>query len=216
MVPVVVEILPALQVGEVLDPLVLPHPELRGGELDVVDQEDLALTAGREIRHDGAGGQHVEAAADHRLEQLEAGGELDRLELDALASRSAVVDAGPDLAVHRRRVQVAQLDLGLGLARRLARPTVASDAAVPAAASGPERGADAWFTSVRVQLAVRPAVVSSMSSAPRQRSVSHRQTLPRLGCVFLPSPGRGHARAARRTVAARAARSRAGIRTGRR
>jgi hypothetical protein len=104
----------ALQVGDRLD-RVVAHPELRGRVLDVVEQEHLALAARREVGDDGAGRQHVEAAADHRLEQLEAGGELDQLEVEAALGPRARLLAEPDLAVDRRRVQVADAQLGARL-----------------------------------------------------------------------------------------------------
>ena len=74
----------ALQVRERLDALVGAHPELRGRDFDVVDQEYLALSARREVRQHRAGRQHVEAAADHGLEDLEAGVELAQFEIEAL------------------------------------------------------------------------------------------------------------------------------------
>ena len=76
MVPAVVAICLPLRSAKRLDALILAHPELRGRELDVVDEEHLALAARREVGDDGAGREHVEAAADHGLEQLEAGREL--------------------------------------------------------------------------------------------------------------------------------------------
>jgi hypothetical protein len=46
------------------------------------------------------------------------GHELDRFEFDSLSAEAAVLDAGPDLTVHRRRMQVPQLDLGFRLRDR--------------------------------------------------------------------------------------------------
>ena len=75
--------------------------------------------------------EHVDAAADHRLEELEPGRELHEIELDARASRSATVDAEPDLAVDRERVQVADLHLRARLRdrRRAERRGTPTDAA---------------------------------------------------------------------------------------
>ena len=115
----------ALQVGERLD-RVVAHPELRGRVLDVVEQEDLALAARREVGEHRAGRQHVEAAADHGLEELEAGRELAQLEIEALLGPGARLLAEPDLAVDRRRVQVADAQLGRACAKAAARSRRAS------------------------------------------------------------------------------------------
>ena len=104
----------ALEVGDRLDRIVA-DPELRGRVLDVVEQEDAALAARREVGDDGAGREDVEAAADHRLEQLEAGRELDQLEVEAALRPRARLLAEPDLAVDRGRVQVADAQLGARL-----------------------------------------------------------------------------------------------------
>jgi hypothetical protein len=104
----------ALQVGDRLDRIVA-HPELRGRVLDVVQQEDAALAARREVGDDGAGRQDVEAAADHRLEQLEAGRELDQLHVQPALGPGARLLAEPDLAVDRGRVEVADAQLGARL-----------------------------------------------------------------------------------------------------
>ena len=117
----------ALQVGDRLD-RVVADPELRGRVLDVVEQEDAALAARREVGDDGAGREDVEAAADHRLEQLEAGRELDQLHVEAALGPRARLLAEPDLAVDGGRVQVADAQLGARLGERWpAKP--ASDAA---------------------------------------------------------------------------------------
>ncbi len=120
----------ALEVGEAVDALVPAHPQLRGRELDVVHEEHLPLPAGGEVRDDGAGDQHLDAAADHRLEQLEAGGELHEIELDVVLPERAPVDAEPDLAVHGERMQVADLHLraGLGDGRRAEHADARADA----------------------------------------------------------------------------------------
>jgi len=102
------------------------HPQLRGREFDVVDEEHLALAARREIRDHRARHQHLDAAADHRLEELEARGELHEVELDVVLREIAAVDSGPDLAVDRQRVQVA--DLHLRAALRDGRHTEHADA----------------------------------------------------------------------------------------
>ena len=78
----------ALQVLERLDALVGAHPELRGRDLDVVDQKHLALSARGEIREHGAGREHVEAAADQGLEDFEAGVELAQFQIEALLCRT--------------------------------------------------------------------------------------------------------------------------------
>ncbi len=98
--------------------LVGAHPELRGRNLDVVDEEHLALAAGREVRKHGAGGEHVEAAANQRLEDFEAGVELAQLKVEPLLLEGAAVHAGPDLAVDRDGVEIADTHLGLGLRDR--------------------------------------------------------------------------------------------------
>src|SRR6516164_11658046 len=108
----------ALEVGERLDALVGMHPELRGRDLDIVDQKHLALAARGEIRKHGAGGEHIKAAADQRLEKLEAGVELAQLELESLAVERAPVHAGPDLTIDGERVQIADADLRPGLRER--------------------------------------------------------------------------------------------------
>jgi hypothetical protein len=43
--------------------------------------------------------------ADHRLEELEPGGELHQVELDAFLREAAAIDARPDLAVDGERVR---------------------------------------------------------------------------------------------------------------
>jgi len=96
-------------------PVVVANPELRGRVLDVVEQEDAALAARRKVGDDGAGREDVEAAADHRLEQLEAGRELDQLHVEAALRPRARLLAEPDLAVDRGRVQVADAQLGARL-----------------------------------------------------------------------------------------------------
>ena len=105
----------ALQVLERLDALVGAHPELRGSDLDVVDQEHLALSARREVREYGTGRQHVEATADQGLEDFKPGIELAQFEIEALLLEGAAVHAGPDLSVNRDRVQIADANFGLGL-----------------------------------------------------------------------------------------------------
>ena len=105
----------AFQILERLDALIGAHPELRGRHFDVVDQEHLALSARRKVRQHRAGRQHVEAAADQRLENLEAGVELAQFEIEALLVEDAAVHAGPDLAVDGDRMQIADADFGLGL-----------------------------------------------------------------------------------------------------
>ena len=59
--------------------------------------------------------EHVEAAADHGLEELEAGLELLELRLEAVLVEGAEMIGEPHLAVDGQRVQVADADLGLGL-----------------------------------------------------------------------------------------------------
>ena len=78
----------ALEIVERLDALVGAHPELRGRHLDVVDQKYLALSAGREVRQHRTGRQHVEAAADQRLKDFEAGVELAQFQIEALLVES--------------------------------------------------------------------------------------------------------------------------------
>ena len=104
----------ALEVADRLDGIVA-DPELCGGVLDVVEQEDAALAARREVGDDGAGRKDVEAAADHGLEELEAGRELDQLQIEPAFAPRARLLAEPDLAIDGRRVQVADPQLGARL-----------------------------------------------------------------------------------------------------
>ena len=130
----------ALQVGDGLD-RVVAHPELRRRVLDVVDEEDLALPARREVGDDGAGREHVEAAADHGLEKLEAGRELGQLELEAALGPRTRLLADPDLAVDGGRVQVADAQLRLGL--REDRAGEAGERGGGGGGAGPEEGSAA-------------------------------------------------------------------------
>ena len=107
-----------LEIGERFDALVAMHPELRGRDFDIIDQEHLALAARREIRQHGAGREHVQAAADQCLEDFEAGVELAQLKLDAVLVEEALVYSRPDLAVDGNRVKVADTDFGLCLCQR--------------------------------------------------------------------------------------------------
>ena len=105
----------ALQVLEGFDALIGADPELGGRHLDVVDQEDLALSARRKIRKHGPGGQHVEAAADQGLKDLEPGVELAQFQLESLLVEDAAVHSGPDLTVDRHRMQIAHANFRLCL-----------------------------------------------------------------------------------------------------
>ena len=67
------------------------------------------------VRQHGAGRQHVEAASDQGLEYLKAGIELTQFEVEPLFVKKPAVHPGPDLAVDRDRMQIADADLGLGL-----------------------------------------------------------------------------------------------------
>jgi hypothetical protein len=92
------------QVGEGLDALVLADPQVRRREFDVVGEEHLALAACGEIGDHRAGREHVDAAADHRLEQFESRRELDEIGLDAVRGKRAAIHAEPDLSVDGQRV----------------------------------------------------------------------------------------------------------------
>ena len=103
----------ALEIGKGLD--LVAHPQLRGGELDRVGEEHLALTARREVGDDRARREHVEAAADHGLEQLQSGLEQLEFGLEPVLVEGAEMVGEPHLAIDGQRVQVADADLGLGL-----------------------------------------------------------------------------------------------------
>ena len=91
----------------VLMPGIRVDPELGGAELLVVDQERLALAAGREIGDHRPRGHQIEAAARECLVGLETRDELDRLDREALLLERAQLIRGPQMAVGREAVQVA-------------------------------------------------------------------------------------------------------------
>ena len=113
-----------LQVREALDALVLADPELGGRELDIVDEEHLALAACGKVGKHGASREHVEAAADHGLEKLEPGVELTQLEVESLLCEALPLHPDPDLTVDRKRVEIADPHLPGALAKARKRRAV--------------------------------------------------------------------------------------------
>src|SRR5699024_6816787 len=84
-------------------------PELRCGVLNIVDQERLPSSTSREIGYNSACGQHIDAAANHRLKQLKPGCELDKVHVQALIFPCPHMVAQPDLAIDRKGMQITDL-----------------------------------------------------------------------------------------------------------
>ena len=86
-------------------------PDLPSCVFEIVDQEDFALSARREVRQNAARRQHVQAAPDQCLEQLHPGCKFMRLDLKARAFPTLEMIGQPHMRINAQNVQVADFDV---------------------------------------------------------------------------------------------------------
>src|SRR6185503_19855778 len=100
-----------LQILDARDALIGMHPDLPGRVLEIVDQEHLALATRGKVGEHAAGREHVEASADERLEELDAGRKLARLDIQPRLLPGAEVLREPQLRVYRKHHEIADAHL---------------------------------------------------------------------------------------------------------
>jgi hypothetical protein len=84
------------------------YPELRGGNLDIVDQERAASAKCQVVRDHAACRDHVNLTDRQRLEDFRPGIELRQLEVDPIPLERAAIETGPYLPVDGNDVEKAE------------------------------------------------------------------------------------------------------------
>ncbi len=98
----------APEIGHPLDAERRPDPELRGRDLNVVDEKAPAAAERQIVGDDAAGREDVELTPRHRLEDFRSGVELVQFEIDPFAVERAAIEPGPDVSVHGDNVEITE------------------------------------------------------------------------------------------------------------